>query len=58
MALKNFGFRENLVANDMVGMKIVFFAIFDPTWTLILALKRPNMEFFNPSLRGLLRGSF
>ena len=33
MALKNFAFRENWVVSEVAGMKIAFFAIFDPTWT-------------------------
>ena len=41
MALKNF-FRENWVWSKEAGMKIAFFfAIFDPTWTHILAPKVP-----------------
>ena len=42
MALKNFSFRENWVGNEVAGMKIVFFAIFDPTWAHILAPKTPK----------------
>ena len=45
MTLKNFSFRENWVRMiEMVGMKIAFFAIFNPTWAHILAPKRPNYE--------------
>ena len=44
MDLKNFFFRENWVGSEATGMKIayIFFAIFDPTWTQILAPKRPK----------------
>ena len=42
MALKNFPFNKNWVGSEVAGMKIPFFAIFDPTWAHILALKRPN----------------
>ena len=42
MALKNFPFRKNWVGSEVVGMKITFFAIFDPTWDHILASKRPK----------------
>ena len=42
MALKNFSFRENWVGIEVAGMKIAFFAIFDPTWAHILASKRPK----------------
>ena len=45
MALKNFSFRKNfffLVGSEVAGMKITFFAIFDPTWAHILAPKRPK----------------
>ena len=42
MALKNFSFRTNWVGSEVVGMKITFFAIFDPTWDHILASKRPK----------------
>ena len=45
MAFKNFFFRENWVESEVAGMKIAFFAVFDPTWTHILAPKGPNMEF-------------
>ena len=31
-------------------MKATFFAIFDPTWTLILAAKHPSKEFLNSIL--------
>ena len=40
MVLKNFFFMENWVGSEVAGMKIAFFAIFDPTWTHILAPKR------------------
>ena len=46
MAVKNFVFRENWVRNKVAGMKTIFFAIFDPTWTHIFAIKDPNKEFF------------
>ena len=42
MAVKNFVFSENWVANKVTGIKKTFFAIFDPTWTHILASKGPN----------------
>ena len=42
MAVKSFVFRENWVGSKVAGMKITFFAIFDPTWTHILAPKGPN----------------
>ena len=42
MALKNFFIRENWVGSEVAGMKIAFFAIFDPTWTYILVPKRPK----------------
>ena len=45
MALKNFAFKENWVGSEVAGMKIAFFAIFDPTRTTILALKDPKMDF-------------
>ena len=55
MALKNFSFGKNGVESEMVGIKITFFAIFDPTWDHILATKRqkygiPKAEFnfFSP----------
>ena len=45
--LESYGcfFRENCVWTAVTGMKIAFFAIFDPTCTHILAPKGPNMEF-------------
>ena len=42
MGLKNFCFRENRVGSEVAGMKIAFFAIFDPAWAHILAPKRPK----------------
>ena len=45
MVVKNFVFREDWVGRKVAGMKKSFFAIFDPTWTHILALKGPNKEF-------------
>ena len=42
MALKNFSFRGNWVGSEVAGMKIVFFANFDPTWAHILDPKRPK----------------
>ena len=42
MSLKNFSFRENRVGIEVAGMKIAFFAIFDPTWAYILAPKKPK----------------
>ena len=49
MALKNFIIMENWVGREVAGMKIAFFAIFDPTWTYMLAPKGPNMEFHKQS---------
>ena len=45
MAFKNFIFRENCVGSEVAGMKIAFFAIFDPTWTHIFVPKGSNMDF-------------
>ena len=45
MALKNFVFRKNWVGIEVAGMKIAFFAIFDPTWTHILITIDTNKEF-------------
>ena len=45
MALKNFVLMEKWLGSEVAGMKIVFFSIFDPIWTHILAPKDPNMEF-------------
>ena len=45
MAVKNFAFRQNWIGSKVAGMKKAFFAIFDPTWTHILAQKGPNKEF-------------
>ena len=39
MAVKSFVFRENWVGSKVAGMKITFFAIFDPTWSEILENK-------------------
>ena len=44
MAVKNFVFRQNWVGRKVAGMKKNF-AIFDQTWTHILAPKGPNKEF-------------
>ena len=49
MAVKNFVFSENWVGSEVADMTIAFFAIFDPTWTYILATKGPNMEFLKQS---------
>ena len=47
MVVQKFVFRENWVGSKVVaGMKTIFFAIFDPIWTHILAPKDPNKEFF------------
>ena len=55
MALKNFFIRENWVGSEVAGMKIAFFAIFDPTWTYILVPKKAQIwnflnrtSIFNP----------
>ena len=52
MAVKNFVFRENWVgrASKVAGMKTAFSAIFDPTWTHILAPKDPSKEFLKQHL--------
>ena len=42
MALKNFSFKKNWVGSEVAGMKIAFFAIFDPTRAHILAPKMPK----------------
>ena len=47
MVFQKFVFRENWVGSKVVtGMKTIFFAIFDPIWTHILAPKHPNKELF------------
>ena len=43
--MKNFVFKENLVGNEVAGIKIAFLAIFDQSWSKILAPKGSNMEF-------------
>ena len=46
MVVKKFVFRENWVGSKvMAGVKTIFFAIFDPTWTHILAPEGLNKEF-------------
>ena len=46
MAVPNFVSRGNWVGSKVVaGMKTTFFAIFDPTWTHLLAPKGSNKEF-------------
>ena len=45
MAVRNFIFNQNWVGREVAGMKKAFFAIFDPTWTHILAPQGPNKEF-------------
>ena len=45
MVVKNFVSRQYWVGRKVAAMKKIFFAIFDPTWTHILALKDPNKEF-------------
>ena len=45
MDAKNFVFIESWVDSKMTGMKTTFLAIFDSTWTHILAAKGPNKEF-------------
>ena len=42
MALKNFNFRENWVGSEVAGIKIAFFAFFNPTRAHILVLNRPK----------------
>ena len=50
MALKDFSFRKSWVGSEVAGMKITFFAIFDPTWAHTLAPKGQNMEFLRQNL--------
>ena len=45
MAFKYVVFRENWVGSKVAGMKVAFFAIFDPTWVHIWPQKDQNMEF-------------
>ena len=46
MAVNNFGFKKNWVGSEVAIMKIVFFAIFGPTLTHILApTTGPNIGF-------------
>ena len=46
MAVKKFVFRENWVGSKVVaGVKTIFFAIFDPTWTHILGPEGLIKEF-------------
>ena len=46
MVVKNFVFRQDWVGRKVAAMKKkIFFAIFDSTWTYILALKGSNKEF-------------
>ena len=47
MAVKNFIFRKNWAGSEVAIMKIAFFAIFEPTWTHILAPTGPHMGFLN-----------
>ena len=42
MVVNNFIFRKNWVGREVASMKIPLFAIFDPTWTHILAPTGPN----------------
>ena len=47
MVVQKFAFRENSVGRKVVaGMKTIFFGIFDPIWTYILAPNDPNKELF------------
>ena len=47
MVVQKFVFSVNWVGNKVVaGMKTIFFAIFDPIWSHILAPKDPTKEFF------------
>ena len=43
MALENFSFGEKWVGIEVADMKIIFFAIFDPTWAHILAPKKAKI---------------
>ena len=45
MAVKNFVFRETLVGSKVVGMKTIFFVIFDSTRIHILVPAGPIKEF-------------
>ena len=45
MVIKNSVFREDCVGRKVADMKKIFFAIFVPTCTHILALKSLNKEF-------------
>ena len=45
MAVKNFVFRETLVVSKVVGMKTIFFVIFDSTRIHILVPTGPIKEF-------------
>ena len=38
-------FRKNWIVSEVASMKIAFFAIFDPSWTHILAPIDPDMGF-------------
>ena len=50
MVVRKFVFRENWVDSKViVGMKTIFFAIFDQIWTHILSSRDPNKEFFKPN---------
>ena len=47
MVVQKFVSKENWVGSRVVpGMKTIFFAIFDPIWTHILAPQDSNKEFF------------
>ena len=43
MAVKNFVFRKNWVGSEVANIKIAFLAIFNLTWTHVLAPTSPNM---------------
>ena len=45
LAVKNIVFGENWVDIKVTGMKVTFFAIFDPIWTHIFDPKGPSKEF-------------
>ena len=51
MVVQKFVFSENWFGNKVVaGMKTIFFAIFDPMWSHILAPIDPAKEFFKQNL--------
>ena len=53
MAAKNFIFREICVGSKVAGMQTNVFAVFDPTWTLVLAPKGSHDKFLKGALSRL-----